>query len=100
MIATRLKFVAKCWSRNAAESPWVSREWKYCYEQKGAEAIEPIPLEPPSNCPPPEELKGKHFNDRLLYLIKAESEKKVKRAKVDEPEDTWNDVMTSGIDNQ
>ena len=64
-----------CWSRNAAESPWVSREWKYCYKQKGAEAIEPIPLEPPSICPPPEELKRKHFNDRLLYLIKVESEK-------------------------
>lgn len=80
-----------CWSRNAAESPWVAREWKYCYEQKGAEEIEPIPLEPPSSCPPPEELKRKHFNDRLLYLIKAESENKVKRAKADEPEDTWND---------
>lgn len=62
-----------CWSHNAAESPWVAREWKYCYEQKGAEAIEPIPLEPPSSCPPPEELKSKHFNDRLLYVIKAES---------------------------
>ena len=66
-----------CWSRNAAESPWVAREWKYCYKQKGAEAIEPIPLEPPSLCPPPEELKTKHFNDRLLYLIKAESERNI-----------------------
>ena len=64
-----------CWSRNAAESPWVSREWKYCYKQKGPESIEPIPLEPPSICPPPEELRRKHFNDRLLYLIKAESER-------------------------
>lgn len=63
-----------CWSHYAAESPWVAREWKYCYEQKGAEAIEPIPLEPPSICPPPKELERKHFNDRLLYLIKAESE--------------------------
>lgn len=80
-----------CWSRNAAESPWVDREWKYCYEQKGAEAIEPIPLEPPSSCPPPEELKKKHFNDRLLYLIKAESDNKINGVKEDEPEDIWND---------
>lgn len=78
-----------CWSRNAAESPWVAREWKYCYEQKGAEAIEPIPLEPPSSCPPPEELKRKHFNDRLLYLIKAESNNKIKSTRTEEPEDTW-----------
>ncbi len=62
-----------CWSHNAAKSSWVAKEWRYCYEQKGAEAIEPIPLEPPTNCPPPKELEGKHFNDWLLYVINAES---------------------------
>lgn len=78
-----------CWSHNAAESPWVAREWKYCYEQKGAEAIEPIPLEPPSSCPPPEELKSKHFNDRLLYVIKAESADGNGSEKDEDSDDTW-----------
>lgn len=79
-----------CWSHNAAESPWVAREWKYCYEHKGEEAIEPIPLEPPSSCPPPEELKRKHFNDRLLYVINAESEKQSNNPEAERQEDTWN----------
>ena len=56
-----------CWSRNAKKSPWVDREWRYAAAQKGAECIEPIPIEPPELCPPPEELNGKYFNDKLLY---------------------------------
>ena len=58
-----------CWSRAAKESSWVEKEWRYALDRKGLEKIEPIPIDPPDVCPPPEELKGKHFNDRLLYLI-------------------------------
>lgn len=58
-----------CWSRNAQASPWVEREWRFALENKGVEAIEPIPLEQPDVCPPPRELWSKHFNDSLLYII-------------------------------
>ena len=58
-----------CWSRNAQQSPWVDREWRYALAQKGLDAIEPIPLEQPDICPPPSELSRKHFNDSLLYII-------------------------------
>lgn len=37
------------------------------------EYIEPVPIDPPAVCPPPEELKKKHFNDKLLYIISAEN---------------------------
>jgi len=59
-----------CWSHFAKESKWVEMEWRYALENKGADCIEPIPIEPPSVCPPPKELEQKHFNDRLLYLAK------------------------------
>ena len=55
-----------CWSRHAKASEWVEREWRYALEQKGIDAIEPLPLEPPEVCEPPEELKEKHFHDREL----------------------------------
>ena len=61
-----------CWSQYASASKWVEAEWRYAYTHKGVESIEPIPLESPSNCPPPKELSKKHFNDRLLYVINAE----------------------------
>lgn len=57
-----------CWSNYAKASEWVNKEWHYALENKGIESIEPIPLVSPVVCPPPEELKSKHFNDRsLLY---------------------------------
>ena len=58
-----------CWSQFAKESPWVEKEWRYALENKGLESIEPIPLIAPDQCPPPEELKSKHFNDRALFYI-------------------------------
>ena len=58
-----------CWSDNASKSEWVDYEWRYVYDHKGVEYIEPIPLESPDKCPPPKELSKKHFNDRLLYVI-------------------------------
>lgn len=58
-----------CWSKHAQQSEWVEKEWRYALENKGLDAIEPVPLDPPTECPPPEELKSKHFNDRtLLYM--------------------------------
>ncbi len=56
-----------CWSRLAKESPWVEREWRYALEKKGLDGIEPIPLALPKDCPPPEELKSKHFGALELY---------------------------------
>ncbi len=61
-----------CWSLAAKDSAWVQREWKYALAQKGLECIEPVPLDSPKVCPPPEELKQKHFNDRMLFVIQAE----------------------------
>ena len=61
-----------CWSRYARESEWVGVEWRYALKNKGEESIEPIPIDPPDLCPPPKELKHKHFNDKLLYIIRAE----------------------------
>ena len=62
-----------CWSHFAKQSRWVDTEWRYALEQKGEEGIEPIPLEKPETCPPPEELSRKHFNERLLFIIHAGS---------------------------
>ena len=58
-----------CWSHFARESKWVDAEWRYALEQKGADCIEPVPIESPDICPPPAELSFKHFNDKLLYII-------------------------------
>lgn len=61
-----------CWSHYAKESAWVHREWSCALTIKGLSCIEPIPLESPDRCPPPPELDGKQFNDRLLYIIHAD----------------------------
>jgi serine/threonine protein kinase len=58
-----------CWSTYAREAKYVEREWRYALEKKGEEFIEPIPMESPDICPPPEELRHKHFNDNILYII-------------------------------
>lgn len=60
-----------CWSKSASELKWVDFEWRYALEKKGDECIEPIPIEPPEICPPPIELREKHFNDKMVYVIKA-----------------------------
>lgn len=64
-----------CWSRFARESEWVNEEWRYAFTTKGIDGIEPVPIEPPDICPPPEELRKKHFNDRLLYIIDDSAER-------------------------
>lgn len=57
-----------CWSRAARQSKWVDFEWRHALNTKGIEGIEPIPFDMPDLCPPPEELKGKHFGDKLIYI--------------------------------
>lgn len=63
-----------CWSHFAKESKWVDAEWRYALSNKGADCIEPVPIESPDVCPPPEELTRKHFNDKLLYIINSVKE--------------------------
>ncbi len=60
-----------CWSRYAKESKWVDMEWRYALESKGEDCIEPIPIDSPDVCPPPAELQKKHFNDKMLFIIRA-----------------------------
>lgn len=57
------------WSHNAAASEWVRKELEYAVTQKTVEFIEPIPLEQPDVCPPPEILMCKHFNDWTLRYL-------------------------------
>lgn len=61
------------WSRNALESPWVEREWRYALEQRGLSFINPLALEDPRLVEPPVELRSKHFNDMLLAFIANEA---------------------------
>lgn len=60
-----------CWSKAAKESKWVEFEWRYALEKKGEEWIEPLPIDPTELCEPPKELGKKHFNDKMVYLVKA-----------------------------
>jgi hypothetical protein len=60
------------WSRNAARSQWVEREWRYALGRRGIEFISPLPLEDPRLAEPPMELRSKHFNDIILAFIKSE----------------------------
>lgn len=60
-----------CWSKAAKASKWVEFEWRYALERKGEECIEPLPIDPTELCEPPEELSKKHFNDKMVYLVKA-----------------------------
>ena len=54
------------WSRNAAESKEVEKEWRWALETRGRGFIEPVPLVSPEVVPPPPELAGIHFNDWTL----------------------------------
>ena len=60
------------WSTAAKESEEVTKEWKFALalekksgrrRKNGARFISPVPLESPSQCPPPEELGDLHFGD-------------------------------------
>ena len=62
-----------CWSKYARDSKWVDAEWRYAFKNKGPDSIEPVPIDPPGSCPPPDELSRKHINDKLLYIINSYS---------------------------
>ena len=51
------------WSRNAARSAWVKKEWQHALEHKGLAIIHPMPLDDPRRVPPPEALAALHFDD-------------------------------------
>ena len=51
------------WSKNAAESEWVEKEWRLALKRRGLDYIDPIPLDQPSDIPPPVELAELHFDD-------------------------------------
>lgn len=56
------------WSIAASRSQWVQREWQTALATKGLEAINPVPLQPPSVAPPPPELASLHFSDWTLEV--------------------------------
>ncbi len=61
------------WSRDAEESEWVEREWRYGKARKGVEFIDPVPLIDPRLVPPPEELgQRSRFNDWVSGYLEAE----------------------------
>jgi hypothetical protein len=59
------------WSTAAKNSEWVQREWRYGLERRGVGFIKPVILEGPPIPPPPQDLSEIHFNDKVLYFIKA-----------------------------
>jgi hypothetical protein len=51
------------WSGYAKRSQHVDHEWRTALRVKGIEGIDPVPLVPPSQAPPPVELARLHFGD-------------------------------------
>lgn len=60
------------WSREAARSAWVEKEWREALDRRGLDFICPIPLEDPRFAEPPKELQDLHFNDWCLAMIRSE----------------------------
>ena len=50
------------WSVAASRSREVENEWRYALTEKGLRFISPVPLDPPEDCPPPEDLGDLNFN--------------------------------------
>lgn len=55
------------WSQAAAKSKWVDWEWRCAWTEKGEGSVDPVPLQPADEAPPPDLLKHLNFND--LYLM-------------------------------
>ena len=63
------------WSASASASPEVRKEWEYALKleqsdkrhvrrrRNGTRFISPVPLDSPSECPPPAELSDLHYGD-------------------------------------
>ncbi len=59
------------WSAHAQKSEWVRREWQTALQARGIDYIDPVPLAPPDEVPPPPELAGQlHFNDWVLAYMR------------------------------
>ena len=58
------------WSENAKQSEWVEKEWRCALQSRGLDFIDPVPLAPPDQVPPPPELASKHFNDWVLAFMR------------------------------
>lgn len=56
------------WSRNAAASPWVEKEWRFALALRGVDGICPTPLEGPDVAPPPPELAERQFGSPADWL--------------------------------
>jgi hypothetical protein len=61
------------WSRAARASEWVEKEWRHALQARGLDFIDPAPLTPADQAPPPSDLASLHFNDpiRLYKHIRA-----------------------------
>ena len=57
------------WSRNAAQSDWVTWEWHCAYDKKGIDYIDPLPLD---QTKPPSELESLQFADRWVRHLRYE----------------------------
>src|SRR5207248_3690522 len=63
------------WSRHAKESQWVDWEWRTALAARGIDFIDPVPLAPPEEVPPPRELaEHLHFNDWVLAFLRNKGE--------------------------
>lgn len=60
------------WSNQAAQSRWVDWEWHTALDSKGLDGIQPQPLEPVADAPPPDELAALHFGDLYMRLRNSE----------------------------
>jgi len=54
------------WTAAAAESEWVTWEWRTALADKGKDAVQVHPLE--SGVMPPEQLKDLHFGDVMMLV--------------------------------
>ena len=59
------------WSADAAESEWVTWEWRTALRRKGKQALQIHPLQP--GIKPPEELRDLHFGD--VYMLVREGDR-------------------------
>ena len=60
------------WSLTAARSKEVEKEWRYAFDARGIDYIDPVPLVDPRDAPPPLELKSLHFSDQFLAHIEVQ----------------------------
>jgi hypothetical protein len=71
------------WSRAAAASDWVEREWRFALNRRGLPYIRPVPLQDPKDAPPPQALSGLHFNDAFLAHIAYQRDRQARRDRSD-----------------